>query len=120
MNRSILVVDDDLGIREALRAMLNSAGYKTEVAVNGEDALQKIGLKRYDLITMDMAMANMDGVDTVSVIRTETETPILVISAYLNEALREELNRRKRVYFLEKPFTLQQVLAMTTLALQNA
>jgi DNA-binding response OmpR family regulator len=110
MNRSILIVDDDLGIRETLKSIFIHAGYEPEEACTGAEALQKIQVKEYDLITMDMSMAEMDGVDTISVIRGETQTPIMVISAFLTEKIKGDLQKRNVHNYLDKPFTLDEVL----------
>jgi two-component system KDP operon response regulator KdpE len=117
MGREILIVDDDPGIRRALRAIFQHAGYQTTEAGNGVDALREVRRNRYDLITMDMSMADMDGVDAISILRGETAAPIVAISAHLTEDIRSDLRNREVHHFLEKPFTLNNVLAVVHQAL---
>ncbi len=120
MARAILIVDDDPGIRKALQAIFHHAGYQTEEAGNGAEALQKVHQHQYDLITMDMSMSDMDGVDTVAILRNETSIPIVAISAHLTESVRTDLHNREVHHFLEKPFTLQEVLSVVRRALGEA
>ncbi|MDP6778914.1 MAG: response regulator [Candidatus Latescibacteria bacterium] len=117
MSCSILIVDDEPGIRQALKKILQSAGHRTEEATTGLDALRAVRANRYDLVTMDMAMADMDGVDTVSVLRTEIDVPIVAISGHLTEKIRADLKNRQVTHFLEKPFGKQEVLDVVQQAL---
>ena len=110
MAANILIVDDDLTIRKVLRTLLERAGYQIEEAVNGEEALLWCRRTPFDLITMDMSMGKIDGVDTIAILQNEINTPIVVISAHLNREIRQELSRRKIKYFLPKPFTQSAVI----------
>jgi CheY-like chemotaxis protein len=117
MGCSILVVDDEAGIRQALKKILQSAGHTTEEATTGLDALRAIQGHRFDLVTMDMAMADMDGVDAVSVLRSEIDVPIVAISGHLTEKIRADLRNRQVTHFIEKPFGKEQVLDVVQQAL---
>ena len=117
MPRTVLVVDDELEIRRTLRRILERAGIQVTEASNGAEALQHIRTHRYDLVTMDMEMAQMDGVDAVSVIRSEVDTPVLVISAYLTENVLADLRARDVHHFLRKPFSVNQVLELVEKAM---
>ncbi|MBT4496528.1 MAG: response regulator [Gemmatimonadetes bacterium] len=120
MPRTVLVVDDELEIRRTLRRILERAGIQVTEASNGAEALQHIRTHRYDLVTMDMEMAQMDGVDAVSVIRSEVDTPVLVISAYLTEGVLADLRARDVHHFLRKPFSVNQVLELVEKAMAGA
>ena len=119
MGCSILVVDDEPDIRQALKKILQSAGHRTEEATTGLDALRAIRGKQFDLVTMDMAMADMDGVDAISVLRSEADVPIVAISGHLTEEIRTDLRNRQVTHFLEKPFGKEQVLAVVQQALAD-
>jgi len=108
----VLVVDDELEIRGTLRRILERAGYHVTEAGDGTEALQRIRGHRFDLVTMDMEMAQMDGVDAVSVIRSEAEVPIVVISAHLTEDVLADLRKRDVRHFLKKPFSVREVLEL--------
>ena len=68
MAANILIVDDDLNIRRVLRVLLERAGYRIEEAANGEEALLWCRRIPFDLITMDMSMGKIDGVDTIAIL----------------------------------------------------
>ena len=119
MKRSILIVDDDLGIREALINIFKHAGYLPEGASTGAEALQKIQGKEFDLITMDMSMTEMDGIDAISVIRGETNIPIIVISAFLTDKIKDDLLEREVHHYLDMPFTLDEVLCRVNEAMNG-
>ena len=114
MSRIILIVDDDLAIRNVLRMIFQREGYRTEEAGDGAEALQKVQKNRYDLITMDIDMGAMDGVDTLAVLRNETDTPVLVISAHLTEDIRLDLKNRQVHHLLTKPFSRAGLLALVS------
>lgn len=120
MQQHVLIVDDDQTIRMVLMQILNRAGYRTTEAINGLEALQKLRTCSFDLITMDMAMAEMDGVDTISILRNEITVPIVVISAHLSKQVKRELDACGITHFLAKPFSAQQVTGMVEKALQDA
>lgn len=84
----ILVVDDDPDFREAITAILQSAGHKTVVAVNAADGASKLLAERPDLVLLDIMMDNLfDGYSLCHAIKTAKEfesvrdTPIIFVSA---------------------------------------
>ena len=119
MARSVLVVDDEAEIRLTIRRILERADYVVTEALNGAEALQLVRGQAFDLVTMDMEMAQMDGVDAVSVIRSETDVPIVVISAHLTNDLLADLRARKVHHTLRKPFSLREVLAVVDQAIRQ-
>ncbi len=100
--------------------MLERAGYQIEEATNGEEALLWCRRTPFDLITMDMSMGKIDGVDTVAILQNEIHTPIVVISAHLTREIRQELSLRKIKYLLPKPFTQAAVLKIIHSALSQS
>lgn len=67
--RHILVVDDDAGVREVIRAMLESAGFSVSLAVNGREAVSMLESSTYDLILTDLVMPEQEGISTIKEIR---------------------------------------------------
>ena len=120
MSCTILIVDDDAAVRQALCTILRHAGYETVEAQNGKEALQRMHQEEYKLITMDVAMDGLDGVDTISVIRGERDVPIIAISAFLTANICKDLRNRGVNHLLEKPFTRMQVLDVVRNALGEA
>ena len=81
--KRILVVDDEESIRFLYQEELEEEGFEVEVAVNGEEALQKLSRFKPDLITLDIKMPGMNGIETLKKIREiERKIPIVMCSAY--------------------------------------
>ena len=72
--KRVLVVEDDLFLRELYSDVLGAEGYKVEGAVDGEDALKKMKIGGYDLVLMDIIMPKMDG---LTVMKQLQNTPAL-------------------------------------------
>lgn len=81
MKKTILVVDDDLRIRELLRMYLETAGFKVAEADNGVAALLLLQQSPPDLIILDIMMPVLDGLETCRQIRKLTATPIILLTA---------------------------------------
>jgi CheY-like chemotaxis protein len=67
----ILVVDDDAGVREVLQSMLETAGYRVAVAVNGREALAALRERVFDCIITDLVMPEQEGIETIKLIRRD-------------------------------------------------
>ena len=81
--KKILVVDDEESIRFLYQEELEEDGFEVEVAANGEEALQKLPRFKPDLVTLDIKMPGMNGIETLKKIReTERKIPIIMCSAY--------------------------------------
>jgi len=79
----ILVVDDEEAIRALYRMELEDAGYEVVTAATGEEALEKMRDSKPDLITLDIKMPGMDGLETLGEIRKrDKEVPVILCSAY--------------------------------------
>lgn len=82
MNEKILVVDDDPGILKVLETLLTKAGYQVTTAQNGLDGLRAFYAARPDLVVLDIAMPEMDGITLCRRIREVTEQlPIIMLTA---------------------------------------
>lgn len=108
---TILVADDDQGLRKLIKAMLAPAGYDLVVAADGDEAVD-LGYENresLDLAVLDSVMPRRRGVDTMKALRAFCpDLPVLLISGYSVEDLLQELDERTR--FLRKPFTSNQLL----------
>lgn len=79
----ILVVDDEVDIRESLQALLELEGYTVDLAVNGGNCLAKLEKSTYDLVLLDLMMPDRSGMDVLREVRQrDHETPIIMLTAY--------------------------------------
>ncbi len=108
---SVLVVDDDLFIRDLIKAQLTSKGLRTIQAANGLEALHKAEMERPHLIVLDIMMPGMSGFDVCERLRANPQTgnvPILFISSRSDQADRRRAMRLGALDLLVKPFSLQK------------
>jgi two-component system, response regulator, stage 0 sporulation protein F len=81
--KKILVVDDEEAIRLLYREELTEAGYQVDVAKDGAEALSKLQQSRPDLMTIDLRMPGMDGIELLSQVRAMyRDLPIIISTAY--------------------------------------
>ncbi|HMF08243.1 MAG TPA: sigma-54 dependent transcriptional regulator [Thermoanaerobaculia bacterium] len=127
MARRILVVDDDPGIRDALRMILEYEGYEVLMAADGRAGLAEVESSAPDAVLLDIKMPGMDGFETLDRIAArEGAPPVLMISGHGDIATAVEATRRGAVDFLEKPpqrerilVSLANALSRNTLAAEN-
>ncbi len=82
MNK-ILVVDDEEGIRDLYKEEFEDEGFIVDVAKNGEEAMEKLFVFQPDLVTLDVKMPGMGGIETLKQIREQQRRlPIILCSAY--------------------------------------
>jgi PAS domain S-box-containing protein len=105
----ILVVDDELGPREALRMILKSQ-YQVMTAVSGPDALQRIAKMPPDIVLLDIRMRQMNGIQVLQAIKQIDPTiEVIMITAYASLATAREAMAYEAAEYLTKPFSKQEV-----------
>ena len=127
MDRRVLVVDDDPGIRDALRMILEYEGYQVATASEGKTALAALDAERADAVLLDIKMPGMDGLEILDrIVEREGAPPVLMISGHGDIATAVEATRRGAVDFLEKPpqrerilVSVRNALSRNTLAAEN-
>ncbi len=126
MAYKILVVDDEPTIVRLMEFILARQGHEMIVAVNGEEALQKIKTHQPDLVLLDIMMPRIDGYEVAQRVRADPQTaglPIIMLSA---KAQDEDIRRGVEVgvdEYVTKPFTpdhLVQVVSEYLSRIQNA
>ena len=111
MPKTILVVDDAAFMRMMIRDILAKEGYAIQEAVNGRDAVQKYAELRPDLVTLDVTMPEMDGLEALAAIRKIDEhARVLMVSAMGQQALIVQALEAGATDFLIKPFQPAKVL----------
>jgi DNA-binding response OmpR family regulator len=81
MRPSVLVVDDDPGIRQLLRLYLERDGHRVTEASDGRAALQLAETARFDLVLLDIMLPGIDGLEVCRRMRETTDTPIVLLTA---------------------------------------
>jgi CheY-like chemotaxis protein len=108
--KTVLVVDDELDLVEAVKFILEEERYKVIACGNGREALRCLGQTKPDLAIIDIMMPVMNGYETIKSIRTHPELrqlPILVMSA-IHPSVKVEAHGWDG--FLKKPFSLRDLL----------
>ncbi len=108
----MLIVDDEVGILDALDAAFSDEGYRTHTATNGQQALDLLANAEVDLVVLDYMMPILDGKKTLDAIRVGApRLPVILLSALNEQSLREEGVTGHNA-FLRKPFDLIELLAV--------
>ncbi|MGD0545171.1 MAG: sigma-54 dependent transcriptional regulator [Candidatus Acidiferrales bacterium] len=119
MAATILIVDDESGIRESLGALLRDEGYDVEAAASGEECLERIGRRNFDLILLDVWLKKMDGLETLEQIQTRDEAPMVVmISGHGNIETAVRATKLGAFNFIEKPLSLETVILVVRNSLE--
>jgi len=107
---NVLVVEDDEVLRASFKQLLSYLFAEVDAAVDGQDALDQLAEKNYDIVLTDLRMPRMSGFQLLQEIRQQSpQQPIVVISAHEDEVLRRELAVYK-VHYLSKPVILEELL----------
>ncbi|SDP55688.1 response regulator [Desulforhopalus singaporensis] len=116
---NILVIDDEPRIRDACRIVLSENGFEVAVAPDGEQGLQMIQQKHYDIILVDLMMPSISGFDVLSEVRkNHPDTVVIVITGYATLEHSIEAMKRGAFDFIPKPFTPDQLRAVVNKSLK--
>ena len=108
---TLLVVDDDRKITDMLRRTLIYEGYRVITAADGEEALTKVQAERPDLVVLDWLMPKLNGIEAAKLLRTNSDTPILMLTARDAVEHRVEGLDSGVDDYLVKPFAPEELLA---------
>lgn len=109
---NILVVDDELGIRDLLSEILNDEGHSVELAANATEARVARNSGTFDLVLLDIWMPDTDGVSLLKEWATSGQLtmPVIMMSGHATIETAVEATRIGALSFLEKPITMQKLL----------
>jgi two-component system OmpR family response regulator len=119
LTHRILIVDDDLHIREVIRVALKKAGMTVTEARDGREALARFGSDRPDLIVLDIGMPEFDGLDVCREIRRSSDVPILFLSARDDEIDRVLGLEIGGDDYVTKPFSPRELVARVNVILRR-
>lgn len=120
MTRTILVVDDQSNVRTLLREYLTEEGFRVVSAGDGREALYVARHEKPDLVLLDILMPEMNGYDFIRRFRVERDTPIILLTARLEETdkvLGLELGADD---YVTKPFGMRELLARINAVLRRS
>src|SRR5687767_7388438 len=107
----ILVVDDETGIREAIKMTLEYEGYKVDEARSGSEGLDKASRVPYDAILLDIKMPVLDGIEVLDNLEEQKITsPVVMVSGHGDVHTAVECTKRGAFDFLEKPLNRDKLL----------
>ncbi len=108
----ILIVDDEIGVRELLSEVLQDEGYSVSLAENAAQARDLHLSKRHDLVLLDIWMPDMDGVSLLKewAAQQKLTTPVIMMSGHATIETAVEATRIGAIDFLEKPIALTKLL----------
>jgi len=122
MKASILIVDDEPGIRQSLAGVLEDEEYEVEAVASGEACLEALSRRSFTLLFLDVWLPGMDGLDTLARIQEipfEDRPVVVMISGHASIDTAVRATKLGAFDFLEKPLTIQKVSVVTKNALEN-
>jgi two-component system response regulator MprA len=117
---TILVVDDDRALREALRRALTLAGYEVQVAHDGEQALELLAQAEPDAVVLDVGLPGIDGLEVCRRVRRGSRVPILILTARDAVADRIDGLDAGADDYMVKPFDVDELKARLRALLRRA
>jgi len=119
MGAKVLVVDDEAQIVRVLRGYLEKAGFGVLTGSDGPEALRIARQERPDLILLDLMLPGMDGLDVCRALRKESEVPIIMLTARVEEADRLIGLELGADDYISKPFSPREVVARVRAVLRR-
>ena len=118
--RTILVVDDEPGLRHAVKLYLDEEGYLTYTAKDGAEALDQVRGKLPDLVVLDVMMPQMDGFETLKRLRQVSDVPVIMLTVRGEEADKVKGLRLGADDYVTKPFSQRELLSRIEAVLRRA
>ncbi len=107
----ILIVDDELSMRELLEYMLKREGYRVDCAENGRKAAALVAQNAYDLLLCDIRLGDMSGLDVLRACKKHhPETVVIMISAYASTEIAVEAMNEGAYDYVPKPFNKDELM----------
>ena len=107
---SILIVDDEKKICEFIKAFLDNEGYYTEVAYDGDSAIDKLNSKKYDLLILDRMLPGISGEEICKYIRDKSDVPIIMLTAKIEDEDKIDGFKLGCDDYICKPFNINELI----------
>ena len=118
--KHILIVEDEPDIQELLCAYIQNAGYETAAAGDGEEALNLFASRPFDLVLLDIMLPKLDGFQVCERIRSQSQVPILMLTALDGEAQQLKGLRLDADDYVTKPFSIPVLLEKIRVILRRS
>src|SRR6201993_2052547 len=116
---NILIVDDEPGIRQSLKGVLEDEGYKASVAESGEACIDSLRKRPFDVVLLDVWLPGMDGLETLEKVREIENAPeVIMISGHGTIETAVRATKLGAYDFLEKPLSIEKTLIVVKNAIQ--
>lgn len=115
MHDTILIIDDEAPIREALSGILADEGFQAFTAADAEEGLDILEREDVQLVLLDIWMPGMDGLEALTIIRKRFELPVIMISGHGTIETAVQATREGAFDFIEKPLSYDKII----LAIKN-
>ncbi len=115
MGRCVMTVDDSTSVRQMVGFTLRQAGYEVVEAVDGKDALSKLGGGAIHMVLTDLNMPNLDGIGLIKGLRAHQSyrfVPIVMLTTESQESRKLEGKQAGATGWIVKPFKPEQLLAV--------
>ena len=119
VRETILVVEDDMQIRNFICYALKNDGYNSKVAVTGTQALNTLETEKVDLVILDLGLPDIDGIEIIEKVRKSSEIPIIVVSARDQDKEKALALDTGADDYLTKPFSSTELLARIRVAIRH-
>ena len=108
----VLIIDDEAAIRESLQTLLEMEGYNVTTASNGEEGLTKLGDRPFELVLLDLALPDRNGIDLLADIREQDpQLAVIMITAYGTVENAVRAMQSGAANFIQKPWDNEKLLA---------
>src|SRR5687767_5891582 len=106
---SILIVDDERGIRDTLRAVMEDEGFVADAVASGEECLKALGRRAYGCILLDVWLPGIDGLETLKQLRAAgSDAAVVIISGHGNIETAVRATKLGAFDFIEKPLSIEK------------
>src|SRR5215216_3114713 len=120
MKPTVLVVDDEPGVRSALGGVLRDEGYEVDAVETGEACLERLGRQAYDVVVLDIWLPGMDGLGTLARMRErQIDSQVVIISGHGNIESAVRAIKMGAFDFVEKPLSLEKSVLVVRNALRQ-
>ncbi len=110
MNRHILIVEDDLAVRDSMAEFVTMSGFDCQVASSAEEAIDILKNTKFQVVITDIMMPGMDGLELTDIIKKDYDIDVIVMTGYSGQYSYEEAIGKGASDFVFKPIRFQELL----------